>query len=254
MPPAPSDQDAHSSQDSIASALRTTLASAGVPDHSGAAARDVAATSPGAARAAGDGVLIAVAVGNGGSTGSNFNGFGNSIVGGPPAVSSALPYRGGVAVGPVIADLARASFGSRAFEGSPSNLIPYAGISRMGDPSDAGKLLGEGSVEPVKVAIEVAALRRADLLTDFIPFDRGALEHAIDGFLTRFEDLGMGLSRLGGPTDLVTEVLAVTVALAGSTLAVQLLERSTEDEGALAGADVGANFEGYPGMPDPWSL
>jgi hypothetical protein len=194
-----------------------------------------------------------MAVGNGGST-VNLKGFGNGVVGAPAAASSALPYRGGVAVAPVIADLARSSIGSRAIEGSPSDLIPFAGINRSGEPSDAGKMLGEGAGEQVQVAIQVAARRRADLLTDFIPFDRGALEHAIDGFLARFDDLGMGLTRLGGTTDLVTEVLAVTVALAASTLALQLLERSTEDEAALAGADVGANFEGYPGMPDPWSL
>jgi len=150
----------------------------------------------------------------------------------------------------LLSGLARASLVPPTVEATPLDLSLFAGIAGNEETKVAPRVSGMSEVGQV----EATSRRRSDLLTDFIPFDRGSLELAIDRFLEHFEDLGTGLSRWRGTPELVTEVLAVSIALAASTLALHYYERSSEDEAAPTGADFGANFEGYPGMPDPWSV
>src|SRR5512135_1184186 len=127
---------------------------------------------------------------------------------------------------------------------------PFAGIHRDGMQPTAETL----SVGGATGLVEVPSPRRSDLLTDFLPFDRTSLEHAIDRFLDRFEDLGAELSRSPGPTILFTEAMAVAVALLASKVALGLLGRSPDDEADWAGADAGANLAGFSGLPDPWGV
>ncbi len=90
----------------------------------------------------------------------------------------------------------------------------------------------------------------SDLLTDFKPYDRGTLEDAIDRFLAQFDDLGTELSRACGPTDLLTEIMAVAVALTTAKVGLRLFWRSRDDETALADADVCVNRDPFPGPLD----
>ena len=59
--------------------------------------------------------------------------------------------------------------------------------------------------------VEMPSPRYADLLTEFLPFDRACVEHAIDGFLDRFESLGAELTDLRETTNLVPLAAATAV-------------------------------------------
>ena len=52
----------------------------------------------------------------------------------------------------------------------------------------------------------------ADLLTEFLPFGRAALEDAIDGFLAPFEGLGSELVHWRSPVSLVPAATVVAAA------------------------------------------
>jgi hypothetical protein len=78
------------------------------------------------------------------------------------------------------------------------------------------------------------AARHSGLLTDFLPYDRNSLEQAIDRFLARCDDLGTELSRAHGPSDLLTEIMAVAVAFTAAKVGLRLYWRSRDDD---AGAD-----------------
>jgi hypothetical protein len=111
-----------------------------------------------------------------------------------------------------------------------------SGASRAaGGPTD-----GQGAEAP----------RRADLLTDFLPYDRASLEQAIDRFLASCDDLGAALSRTGGPTDLLTEFMAVAVAFTAAKVGLRLFWRSRNDETTPADAELGLGFDAFPGALD----
>jgi hypothetical protein len=94
--------------------------------------------------------------------------------------------------------------------------------------------------------------RRSDLLTDFKPYDRGSLEQAIDRFLARFDDFAGELSGSEGSTGLLTEIMAVAVALTAAKVGLRLFCRpgDDEDEVALTDPEVFANLEPFPGALD----
>jgi hypothetical protein len=96
----------------------------------------------------------------------------------------------------------------------------------------------------------VTSSRPSNLLTDFKPFDRGALDAAIDRFLANLDDLGTELSRSPGPTDLLTEIMAVAVALTTAKVGLRLFWRPRDDDAALADADVCVNLDPFPGPLD----
>jgi hypothetical protein len=125
-------------------------------------------------------------------------------------------------------------------EALPSRGLPVRGSERgastfVGDPAD-----GEGAKTP----------RRSDLLTDFLPYDRASLEQAIDRFLARFDDLGAALSRSRGPTDLLTEIMAVAVAFTAAKIGLRLVWRSRDEDDGLADADLCWDVDSFPGTLD----
>jgi hypothetical protein len=196
------------------------------------------------------GAAVGIAAGDGAPLGNVIGIAAAAPLGDTAGIQHGGPVFAGNAESPMASDRARAISGSRPAEGRPFDFVPFAGIPRTGTQSKADRL----SVDEATGLVEVPSPRRSDLLTDFLPFDRTSLEHAIDRFLDQFEDLGAGRSHSRGLTNLLTEVTVVAVALAASNVALRLLGRSPEDEAALAGADVGANLDGFPGLPDPWSL
>jgi hypothetical protein len=95
------------------------------------------------------------------------------------------------------------------------------------------------------------ASRRSGLLTDFLPYDRAALEQAIDRFLARFDDLGAALSRKDGPTDLLTEIMAVALALTAAKVGLRLFWRSPDDaEAGPVDAEICLDLDPFPGALD----
>jgi hypothetical protein len=82
----------------------------------------------------------------------------------------------------------------------------------------------------------------ADLLTEFLPFDRATLEHAIDTFLEPLADLGSEWASGPPSTSLIaTATLVVTTSLAAAIVRRRVLggQRTVvegdEDVGRLAG-------------------
>jgi hypothetical protein len=134
--------------------------------------------------------------------------------------------------------------GPRVGGGTPGNPVPTVpgGQSSGGTAEDPGDGVG-------------ALLRRADLLTHFVPFGGDSLELAIDRFLDRFNDLGGELSSQlrGGTTTLFGEMLAVSVALLASELVLGMLDRSPDDPAKLAGAAGSDDFATAFSPFDPWS-
>ena len=128
---------------------------------------------------------------------------------------------------------------------------PLAPISIPGSTGvgPGGKTRGS-TVDSAGAGLGGASSRPSDLLTDFKPFDRGGLEAAIDRFLAHFDDLGTELSGSGGPTDLLTEIMAVAVALTSAKVGLRLFWWSRDDEAALADADVCDNLDPFPGPLD----
>ncbi len=125
-------------------------------------------------------------------------------------------------------------------------------------PVPIPRLTGAGSggnsqastVDPAGAGLGAPSSRPSDLLTDFKPFDRGALEDAIDRFLTHFDDLGNAPTGAHGPTDLLTEIMAVAVALTSAKVGLRLFWRPRDDETAQTDTDVCVNLDPFPGPLD----
>jgi hypothetical protein len=223
-----------------------------VGDRFVAGGRDGSPTLNGAAFPFSAGIAFIANAGVGGPIGGS-SGYTTAFA--SPERAARIAYRGpifeGVAEGLTPQDLDRAIERGQAPQATPLDLIPSDAFPRNGSPGGVGGALGDGDTGVAAVASQ----RRANLLTDFIPFDGNSLESAIDRYLARFEDLGAGLSRFRPMSDLVVELMAVAVTLAASRLAVELFgRRPSDDEAELAGAAAGAGFDGDPGLPDPWSL
>jgi hypothetical protein len=165
--------------------------------------------------------------------------------GGAAGIRDGRPVFDGGA-GPMVADLAAPAPGVRPVEAGRPDLVP------------SGKIHG-GGPEQVEVASstrgiaphEVPSPQRSDLLTDLVTFDRTSLEHAIDRFLERSEDLGAGLSRLGEPSYLLAGVFAAAAAVAIARTIPGISARSAAGRGALAAVDSVETFEGFSGLSGP---
>jgi hypothetical protein len=119
----------------------------------------------------------------------------------------------------------------------PSTELPTRGSARGESTSAGDRTDGDGAQAP----------HRSDLLTDFLPYDRAALEQAIDRFLARCDDLGAELARANGPADLLTEILAVAVAITAAKVGLRLFGRPRDDESGLADADLCMDADPFPG-------
>jgi hypothetical protein len=113
-----------------------------------------------------------------------------------------------------------------------------------------GEKSQRSNVNPAGAGLGDLSSRPSDLLTDFKPYDRGALEAAIDRFLAHFDDLGTEPSGAHGPTDLLTEIMAVAVVLTSAKVGLRLFWRPRDDEAALADTDVCVNLDPSPGPLD----
>ncbi len=117
-------------------------------------------------------------------------------------------------------------------------------------PTNGVRSDGDGTaIETRSIDEPAPSPRCADLLTEFLPFDRASLEDAIDRFLAPFEELGAGLASWQSPTNLLpAATIVVTVALT-SEVARRRANRgeTTREVGEEAFAQI-------PGYPSSWSL
>ena len=213
-----------------ANALKVIAIPAGAVAAAGAAAVDVA--SPGM------GISIAPSL-------AGLTGLASTV-----SVRDGRPVFDGVVEGPIASDPSGAIPEGSSAAIDPLDLAPSVVV--QGADSRAGA--GESSQEGEAGRLDVPSPQKSNLLTDFKPFGRSSLEHAIDRFLHRFEDLGPGLSGFGRPSYLLAEVLAVTVAVLASEVVIGVLGRPSGDEAAAAEADVAVRTDGFAGLSDPWSL
>ncbi len=116
---------------------------------------------------------------------------------------------------------------------------------------DHGDTAEPASSAPSQSASEPSP-RCADLLTEFLPFDRAALDQAIDRFLTPLEDLGSELAAWEPPAGLIP----VTAIVAGAALTAEVARRRAHSNTVVVAATVDSReeFVRFPGYPWAWSI
>lgn len=96
--------------------------------------------------------------------------------------------------------------------------------------------------------------RCADLLTEFLPFKRAALDQAIDRFLSPLEDLGAELAAWQPPSGLIPAMAII----AGAALAAEVARRRAGGGGdapaVAATGQSGDELVRFPGDPWVWSI
>jgi hypothetical protein len=118
--------------------------------------------------------------------------------------------------------------------------IPEMGTRSSGD----GEITESNEVEE-----PTTPPRCADLLTEFLPFNRATLEDAIDRFLAPLEDLGTELVNWSPSTGLLpAATLAATAALAMEAV------RPRIRSGQAVGEETDEDFARFPGYPKAWRL
>jgi hypothetical protein len=170
-------------------------------------------------------------------------------LGGNAPVPNGGSASGQVAPGQTAAGTAGSGSWGRAVLGT-LNVFPFIGVTRAAVRSLADGVLANAPADPA----DDLAPGRADLLTDFAPFDRSSLEYAIDRLLDKFEGAGRGLSSPEGVSDLMTGVMAVAVALTASKVVFRGAGGPRDEEATPDDAYPGAGPDGLPGFPDPWGL
>jgi hypothetical protein len=161
---------------------------------------------------------------------------GRAVFDGNSELALATPLSGGIAP-------------SRSWGAGPLAAVPIAGLRGT---RHLGRSLGSNS-DPGAAGLGVLSSRPSDLLTDFKPFEKGSLEAAIDRFLDKFDDLGTEMTRLRGPTDLLTEIMAVAVALTAAKVGLRLFWRPRDDEADLLDPDTDLCVKLDP-FPSPLDL
>jgi hypothetical protein len=134
-------------------------------------------------------------------------------------------------------------------EGRSSSGVPLGPIRGAGViPRGAGRPeIVPPSDEGAGADRDVPDPQRADLLSHFLPFDRSALEDALDRFLDSSAGLGAAMSGGMGPLSVVPALLALAVSILACDVALHL-RRSRGDE-RLADGDAGPlHFPGLPGL------
>ncbi|MBV8382810.1 MAG: hypothetical protein JOZ63_09390 [Planctomycetaceae bacterium] len=218
------------------------------PVGSGANTLEVIAIPSGASAAAGAAAVDVASPGMGAGFAPSLEGL--TGLAGKASVRDGRPVFDGVVEGPIASDPSGTIPEGSSAAVDPRDLAPSAVVQGADSRSGAGESSQEGEAG----GLAVPSPQKSNLITDFKPFDRSSLEHAIDRFLHHFEDLGPGLSGFGRPSYLLAEVLAVTVAVLASEVVIGVLGRPSGVDAAAAEVDVAATPEGFAGLSDPWSL
>jgi hypothetical protein len=92
--------------------------------------------------------------------------------------------------------------------------------------------------------IELPEPDLAGMIQSFLPFDRLAMEDAVDRFLEPFEGLASSMPELRGPMGLITASLAAAATVVAVEVAIRL-RRAREEE---LGADDVEGLTSFPGL------
>jgi hypothetical protein len=101
---------------------------------------------------------------------------------------------------------------------------------------------------------ELSASRVADVLTQFLPIDRAALDRAIDRFLEPFHSLGDELTDISGSTGLLPAVTVAAVAAVISETVVQWRRRRAGQPEAASGGEESDDLDSFTWLPESWSI
>jgi hypothetical protein len=184
-----------------------------------------------------------------------------------PAVTPAAPAPGASAVsptGPASIGAVGAGFDRRALTtGDPRGFLASirarlnpAGRSSTGmpaGPSQETPKVGGSDVpsESGAPALDPPALpdpQAADLLTQFLPFDRATLDEALDRFLGEFDGLGSGLPSWREPMSWLPASMAFAAAVLATEVGRRSWQRSRDDEAEGLAADGGIGLLRFPGL------
>ncbi len=90
------------------------------------------------------------------------------------------------------------------------------------------------------------------MIAGMIPFDRAALERAIDRLIDQLDDGTARELLKAGPV----RIILFSTALAGSALALEMLERRrrlSQSKLRAHGREAGEDLVGFPELPESWS-
>jgi hypothetical protein len=106
--------------------------------------------------------------------------------------------------------------------------------------------------EATSAVQELTAPPPADLLTEFLPFDRASVEAAIDQFLGQFEGLGVSLLDLSDSSTVVSGLATLAVATAAAGLVIG--RRRYYGEKPRQSEDAEAALERFTSLSGLWKL
>jgi hypothetical protein len=118
----------------------------------------------------------------------------------------------------------------------PATTQGLADGSRSGDdaavprPVDARSDVASLSPDSAPAETAIDAPRPADLLTNFLPYDRASVETAVDAFLDQFEGLGAGLTGFVNLGQVVPGIVALGAVTAFSTVMLKRRRNRSERE------------------------
>ncbi len=90
----------------------------------------------------------------------------------------------------------------------------------------------------------------ADLITEFLPFDRNALDAAIDRFAAPLDELGTNLAGWAFRWDAASGTMLVLA----TALAIEVARRRLRDGGPLSSESHDEELVRFPGHPSTWGL
>jgi hypothetical protein len=118
-----------------------------------------------------------------------------------------------------------------------------------------GRPLAESAqslVEPTRTSDEAPSPHFAGIISEFLAFDRAALEGAIDRFLEQFDRVGTELVRIEESTGLLSAASAVALTAVATDLIIRQRRARDETRNSCAEDDDGG-LAALPGLPNSWS-
>jgi hypothetical protein len=146
--------------------------------------------------------------------------------------------------------------------GSPAGSLPVDALPPSEDDgpraagapsggSDAGSTAQPPPIAEASARAETLQSRAADLIASCSPFDRQAVERAIDQFLNQLGDIEGVFAQPGSSAALIPSVIATAVVLTASETVRRRLSRAADDS---TGGERRIVFPALPGLNQRWAL
>jgi hypothetical protein len=202
---------------------------------------------------------------------ANVPSSGLSTVGSSLAIASGPANAPGSDLGRPSHAAEAAGSGSSAIDGAISHSLPPSNQAEVfsdtqtvalkvldGAPSgsdvetDEQPQTGGAVIEPQAIDGGLPSPGHADLLTEFLPFDRASVEGAIDQFLDQFEGLGASLPDLQGVVSLVPAFAAVAATALASEVILRRRRRGLGLKGRTE-HDPEEALDRFSRLPNLWN-